>query len=64
MISFDIPNRSVRVELSDEELEARRQDQEAAGWQPAAREREVSPALKIFARFAQSADKGAVRLVP
>ena len=63
VISFDIPNRSVRVELSDEELEARRQDQEAAGWQPAAREREVSPALKIFARFAQSADKGAARKV-
>ena len=36
----------------------------AAGWRPAHRERTVSAALRIFAQFAQSADKGAARLVP
>jgi len=63
VISFDIPARSVSVEVSDEELAQRREQQEQAGWQPVNREREVSAALKIFAKFAQSADKGAARLV-
>jgi dihydroxy-acid dehydratase len=31
---------------------------------PVDREREVSAALRIFALFAQSADKGAARKVP
>ena len=48
----------------DEELARRRTEQDAKGWAPAApRERHITPALKIFAKFAQSADKGAARLV-
>ena len=50
--------------VDDEELARRRTEQDAKGWAPAApRERHVSPALKIFAKFAQSADKGAARKV-
>ncbi|MEL4358892.1 MULTISPECIES: dihydroxy-acid dehydratase [unclassified Luteococcus] len=63
IITFDIPNRSVSVDLSDAELASRRQEQDQAGWQPVDRDRPVSAALKIFARFAQSADKGAARTV-
>ena len=47
--------------ISDEELAKRRTEQDAKGWQPANREREVSFALKVFGHFATSADKGAVR---
>ncbi|MEL4504906.1 dihydroxy-acid dehydratase [Luteococcus sp. H138] len=63
IITFDIPNRSVSVELSDAELATRRQEQDQTGWQPKDRDRQVSAALKIFAKFAQSADKGAARKV-
>ncbi len=62
IISINIPDRTINVELSDEELAARRAEQEAAGWRPAARQREVSNALKVFAMLAQSADKGAARV--
>ncbi len=65
VIAFDIPARTVTLQVSDEELAARREAQDAAGWAPAQpRERVISPALRIFAQFAQSADKGAARLVP
>ena len=49
------------LNISDEELAKRRTEQDAKGWQPANREREVSFALKVFGHFATSADKGAVR---
>ncbi|GAA3944631.1 dihydroxy-acid dehydratase [Litoribacillus peritrichatus] len=61
-IVIDIPNRSINVELSDEEFAARRADQDAKGWKPAEdRPRRVTTALKAYAKFATSADKGAVR---
>ena len=64
VIEFDIPGRRVNLLVDDEELARRRAEQDAKGWAPAApRERHVSPALKIFAKFAQSADKGAARKV-
>ena len=62
IVSINIPQRTINVELSDDELAARRAEQDATGWQPAHREREVSNALKIFALLAQSADKGAARV--
>ena len=37
--------------ISDEELVKRRTEQDAKGWQPAHREREVSFALKVFGHF-------------
>ena len=65
IIEIDIPNRSINVKLSGEELAARRSAMEAKGdaaWQPAKpRPRKVSTALKVYARMATSADKGAVR---
>lgn len=60
-IAIDIPNRSIQLLVSDEELAVRREEQDAKGWKPANRQREVSMALKMFGHFATSADKGAVR---
>jgi len=59
-IKIDIPNRSIELLVSDEELAAR----EAAlngVYAPKNRERKVSNALKTYAAMATSADKGAVR---
>ena len=61
IINIDIPNRTVDVELSDEELEQRRVELEAGDGYVAHRDRKVSQALKAYAAFARSADKGATR---
>jgi dihydroxy-acid dehydratase len=65
IIEIDIPGRKINVALSDEELADRRDAMEARGdkaWQPReARPRKVSAALKVYAKMATSADKGAVR---
>ncbi len=63
-IEFSIPERRVTLHVSDDELARRRAAQDLAGWHPKDRDREVSAALRIFAMFAQSADKGAARKVP
>jgi len=51
--------------LTDGELDSRRKAMDAKGaegWKPAKpRQRAVSPALKVYAKMATSADKGAVR---
>ena len=61
-IKIDIPNRTINVLISDEELETRRAQQDQKGWKPEkARPRKVSGALKAYALLATSADKGAVR---
>lgn len=61
-VLIDIPNRSINVQLSDEELAQRRAEQDKIGWKPALpRKRKVSFALKAYGYFATSADKGAVR---
>ncbi|MGY0485901.1 dihydroxy-acid dehydratase [Streptomyces sp. WG-D5] len=59
-VRIDIPNRTIELVVSDEELAARR---EALGgvYAPKARERKVSTALRVYAAMATSADKGAVR---
>ncbi|OWA08510.1 dihydroxy-acid dehydratase [Streptomyces sp. CS227] len=59
-IRIDIPNRSIDLLVDDATLDARR---EALGgrYEPAARERKVSAALRAYAAMATSADKGAVR---
>ena len=62
LIRIDIPNRSIDVLLSDEELATRRAEQDALGWKPVLpRPRKVSAALKAYAMLATSADRGAVR---
>jgi dihydroxy-acid dehydratase len=61
-IVIDIPQRIVRVDVSDEVLAQRRKAQDAKGWKPAAaRPRKVTAALKAYAKLVTSADKGAVR---
>jgi len=64
-IKIDIPNRSINVEISQEELDQRRSKMDQKGkqaWKPALpRERKVSSALKAYAMLATSADKGGVR---
>ena len=65
IIRIDIPNRSIDVILSDDELTRRRQEMESKGpqaWKPTEiRPRKVSASLKAYAMLATSADKGAVR---
>ena len=64
-IEIDIPARSIRLAVSDDELARRRAAMEAKGdaaWQPAKpRARKVSAALQAYALMATSADRGAVR---
>ncbi len=64
-IEIDIPNRTINLKVSETELAARRKAQDALGWKPSApRKRNVTTALKAYAAFAASADKGAVRILP
>ncbi len=61
-ITIDIPARSLQLEVSEEELAARRAALEAdGGYVPGLRDRPVSPALRAYAAMATSADTGAVR---
>jgi len=63
-IEIDIPARSIRVAVSDEELARRRAAMEAKGaaaWHPATRQRKVSTALQAYAALTTSASRGAVR---
>lgn len=67
IIEIDIPERTMNVVVSDEELEQRRNEEVGKGkdaFTPVGRDRLVSQALKAYAMFAASADKGAVRLLP
>jgi dihydroxy-acid dehydratase len=65
MIDIDIPNRTISLRVDETELAARRADQSTKGWQPAEkRKRNVTTALKAYAAFATSADRGAVRILP
>ncbi len=65
MIRFDIPNRTVHLDVPDAELAERRAAQDLSGWHPAeVRTRKVSQALRAYAAFTTSASKGAVRVVP
>ena len=56
IIDIDIPNRSINVRLSDEELAAR-------PMAPVTRNRQVSKALKAYASMVSSADMGGVRII-
>lgn len=63
-IEIDIPNRTIHLAVSDEEMAHRRGNMEAKGsdaWKPLNRERSVSPALRAYAAMSTSAAKGAVR---
>ena len=65
VIEIDIPSRSISLKISDEALQQRREEEEAKGvnaFKPQ-RERKVSKALRVYASFVSSADKGAVRII-
>jgi len=62
IIEIDIPGRTINLKVSETELAQRRAEQDKLGWKPAVpRKRSVSTALKVYAAFATSAAKGAVR---
>jgi len=62
IISINISQRSLQLEVSDELLAERREKLLInGGYKPRDREREVSAALRAYAAMATSADKGAVR---
>ena len=66
LIKIDIPNRTINLDLSEQELAERRKNMEAKGdkaWKPVDRDRYVSTALKAYASMTTSADKGAVRKI-
>jgi len=68
IIEIDIPNRTINVKLTDEELDARRADMIAKGegaWKPEeVRKRKISRALRVYAANVGNASQGAVRLEP
>ena len=67
IIEIDIPNRTINLAISSEEMEQRRQSMFALGkkaWKPKEqRLRKVTSALRAYAALTTSADKGAVRNV-
>jgi dihydroxy-acid dehydratase len=65
IIEIDIPNRSINVKLSDQELANRRKEEECKGinaWKPN-RNRQVSKSLRAYASMVSSADKGGIRII-
>lgn len=65
IITIDIPARTIDVELSDDELQRRRDQETARGneaFTPHSRRREISSALRAYAATVTSADKGGVRI--
>ncbi len=64
LITFDIPHRSITLDVPEEVLAERRAAQEARGrdaYTPVDRDRVVSQALQAYAAMTTSADRGAVR---
>ena len=65
IIEIDIPQRGINIALDEVTLASRRAEMDARGdkaWQPEEqRPRKVSASLKVYAKMATSADKGAVR---
>ena len=64
-IEIDIPNRSMNLLISDEDMQNRKKEEEQfeLSYKPKKRNRIVSRALKAYAALVSSADIGAVRLV-
>lgn len=65
-ITISIPSRTISVNVADDELQRRRDEELARGnkaFTPAGRERLVSNALRAYSSMVSSADKGGVRIV-
>ena len=66
IIDINIPERTIYVKVSDEELAERKERELARGikaFTPPFRQRTISKALKAYAKMVSSADKGAVRII-
>ncbi len=66
-IKINIPERTIDVDVSPDELNGRRATEENRGkkaFTPPPRPRQISTALKAYALLAASADKGAIRVIP
>ncbi|MCK9310786.1 MAG: dihydroxy-acid dehydratase [Bacteroidales bacterium] len=66
VIDINIPERSINVLLSDEELAVRRKQEEVRGskaFTAPKRDRFVPKSLRAYASMVSSADKGAVRII-
>jgi dihydroxy-acid dehydratase len=64
MIAINIPERSIQLLIPDDELASREAEEIAKGkeaYRPSGRTRNISNALRLYARHVTSADKGAVR---
>ncbi len=66
VIEINIPERSINLLISNEELAKRKAEEEQKGtkaYTPAKRDRKVSKALQVYAKMVSSADTGAVRII-
>lgn len=66
IIEIDVVTRKINVSLTDDTLEIRRKEEKQRGesaFSPAARNREIPPSLKAYAKMVSSADMGAVRVL-
>ena len=66
IIEINIPERTIQVKVSEEELTERRKAEEARGekaFTPPSRQRVVSKALQAYGKMVTSADKGGVRMI-
>ncbi len=66
IIAIDIPARSISLEITDQELNRRREEELTRGadaFKPRTRQRNVSAALRAYAATVASADKGGVRII-
>ncbi len=63
IIKIDIPNRTIQIEISEQEIETRRSYKSSDDWKPLKRKRTISTALKLYAKHVSSADKGAIRIL-
>ena len=66
VIEFDIAERKIHLQVSDEELRKRKKKQIARGdkaYTPLTRNRNIPASLKAYARLVSSADQGAIRLI-
>lgn len=66
IIEISIPERSINLMISAEEIKKRKEAEEGRGaeaYKPATRKRYVSKALKAYANMVSSADMGAIRII-
>ena len=67
IIVIDIPQRKIYIDITDSELQKRRERELAKGsgaFLPDGRERKISKSLELYSISASSADRGAVRVLP